>query len=313
MALTRAQEIRVGVIATLAIVIVVFGIVWGKGLGFGVDNRSIRLSFESAAGVDLGTPIMLRGVRVGAVTGIDVQPDRVVVSASMRDVVRLKRDAVGRLGMLEVTGGKKIEIDPGVSGKVLGPEDMIRGVTEGDITAILGVVGKISVQADRLIGRIDTTVAIINDILGSRDFKGDIGRIFAQLDDATSATRNLVVGNREAVNAAVGNLRNVSEQLRDLVNHTRPALERTVVAADGATADARVLLARIDTTMRRTDLLVAHIDSITVEVIRGKGAVSKLIYDPAFAAQLDSTVVLVQRLLDDITRNGVKTNIKIGF
>lgn len=313
MALTRAQEIRVGVVATLSIVIVVAGIVWGKGFGFGVDNRPVKLSFESAAGVDLGTPVMLRGVRIGAVTGIDVQPDRVVVSASLRDVVQLKRDAVGRLGMLEVTGGKKIEIDPGKSGQLLGAEDFIRGESEGDITAILGVVGKISDKANLLIGRIDTTVATINEILGSRDFKGDIGRTFAQLDDATSAARNLVVGNQSAVNAAVGNLRNVSEQLRDLVAHTRPALERTVYAADGATADARVLMSRIDTTMRRADLLVAHIDSITVEVLHGKGAVSKLLYDPAFAAQLDSTVILVQRLLDDITRNGVKTNIKIGF
>jgi len=313
MASSRSREIRVGVVTVVALVALIGGIVWGKGLGFGVSNRIITMSFPNAAGVDLGTVITLNGVRKGSVTAIDAQPDEVRITATVEDTFPIKADAGAVLAMLEITGGKKIEILPGKSTAPLPRDAVIQGRVQGDITALLAEVGEIAVKANKVIGGLDSAITTVNGMIGSTQFQSRIENTMINLESTSSEARQLVVGNRAAINGAVANLSRLSSDLRDMVNRMGPAVERTLANAESVSADAGVAIRGVDSTLRQANVLIGRLDAIAADIKGGNGAVSKLIYDKNFADELERTVKSAQSLIESIERSGIKAKLNIGF
>jgi phospholipid/cholesterol/gamma-HCH transport system substrate-binding protein len=313
MASSRSREIRVGIVTVVALIALVGGIIWGKSLGFGVATRIVRITFPNASGVDVGTVVTLNGVRKGSVTAIDAQPDEVRITASVDDTFPLKADASAVLSMLEVTGGKKIELSPGKSPAPLPADAVIPGVVQGDITSLLAQVGDIAASASQVVAGLDSTVTMVNGVLGSREFRENITSTMSNLEQASGDARNLVTANRAAINRAVSNLDRLSSDLRDLVNRTRPAVERTLASAEDISADAKSALRSVDTTLRQANTLIAHLDTLAADIKGGQGAVSKIIYDKEFADELQRTLTAVKDLVQSIDKGGLKTRINIGF
>ncbi len=314
MAISRSQEIRVGVVSVLAVILLIGGIIWGKGSGgIGRQDRAIQMSFPSAAGVDVGAPITVKGVRKGTVTGLDVRPDEVRITAMVSSSVPLYSDALASLQMLEVTGGKKIELLPGDLRDPLPADAVIPGSVQGDISALLADVGEISVRAKMILLRIDSAMAGVNGMLASPELQTGLKTTLSNLEATSLAAREIAVGNKVTINRTVANIDHAVVQLRELVDRTRPGVDRMLAAAEGAAVDARQAIVHADSTLHRVDTLLAGLDAIASDVRNGRGAISKLLYDQSFANELDSTLRAVQSLIKDIERSGVRTRINIGF
>ncbi|MEO6046360.1 MAG: MlaD family protein [Candidatus Kapaibacterium sp.] len=314
MASTRAREIRVGVVTIGALVVLIGGIIWGKGIGFGTSHRLVRIKFPSAAGVDVGTtPITLNGVRKGNVTAIEAGANDVMITAIVDATYPLHQDATASLQMLELTGGKKIEIVPGASSAPLPHDAVIPGTVQGDITALLADVGDMGADAKKIIRKLDSSITMVNDLIGSAEFKQDIRSTLSNLEKSSAVAHDLVVGNRAAIDRAISNFDNTANDLRQLVSNVRPTVDRTLANAEGASADAKSAIRHVDSTLRMADTLVAHLNGLTADIKNGNGAISKLIYDKEFADEIDRTLRSVRGLIEDVQRSGIKTDINIGF
>jgi phospholipid/cholesterol/gamma-HCH transport system substrate-binding protein len=313
MASTRLQEIRVGVVTLVAAVVLVAGIIWGKGTGLGVDNRVVTMLFPNAAGVDVGAPITLRGVRKGAVTSLEVRPDGVRISALVESSFPLKRDAKAQIQMLEVTGGKKIELIPGESAEPLASGAVIPGEVQGDITSMLADVGDITASTKIVVRRVDSTLVMVNEVLGSRTFRRNIENTLANLESTSAAAQDLIAGNRVAIQRMISNFDGLSGDLRDLVARTRPAVDRAMTAVDTLSTDARVALRHLDMVLQHSDTLIARVDDIARRMQQGEGAVAKLLNDKGFAEELEGTLKSVRRLVENFDQGKTRIPLKIGF
>jgi phospholipid/cholesterol/gamma-HCH transport system substrate-binding protein len=307
------QEIRVGVVTMIAAVVLVGGIIWGKGSGLGVDNRSVSMLFANAAGVDVGAPITLRGVRKGAVTALEVRPDGVRITALVENSIPLKSDAKAQIQMLEVTGGKKIELVTGTSATPLPAGATIPGEVQGDITAMLADVGEITASTKIVVRRVDSTLVMVNDLIGSRSFRNRIDNTLSNLESTSAAARELVVGNRPKIDRMIATFSSLSDDLRDLVNRSRPAIERALTSVDTISADARAALRRLDMVLEHSDTLIAHVDDITRRMKEGDGTVARLLNSKEFADELERTLRSVRDLMEHIDQGKTRIPLKIGF
>lgn len=110
-------EVAVGgavLAATLA-----FGLYTVQSTGFALTSSGyeLRASFRSVEGISVGTDVRLAGVKVGTVTGIDLnsetyRADTVVV---VRDGVLVPDDSVIAIASEGLLGGNFVEISPGGS------------------------------------------------------------------------------------------------------------------------------------------------------------------------------------------------------
>lgn len=309
---TRSQEIRVGVVAVMALVIVVGGILWAKGFGLGVENRVVAILFQNASGVEIGTPLMYRGVRKGSVTGISVDPTGVRITAIVESSVPLHQDASATVGMLEVMGGRKIDIMSGISTAPLPSGAVIPGHSEGDITALLASVGDIAGDARKAISRADSALIAINGILSSPQFRNSIESSMSDLNAATKNAREITEENRATIREAIAGVNGLVTEVRGFVGRTEGTLGHTISTADSAATDVRHTISLADGVLQNADLLLVRIDSLMNAIQHGDGVLPKLINDKELAAQLTSTLKEARELVQEVKARGLKLNIGFG-
>lgn len=87
------------------------------GLGGGGAGYPLTASFRSAEGVSLGTDVRLAGVKVGTVTGIDLDPQtfRARTTFTVDDAVAVPDDSSVIISSEGLLGGNFVEILPGGS------------------------------------------------------------------------------------------------------------------------------------------------------------------------------------------------------
>ena len=112
-----ATEVTVGA-AVLALA-AGFAIYAGQiaGVGGGGTGYPLSASFRSAEGVSLGTDVKLAGVKVGTVTGIDLDPAtyRAKTTFTVKDGVVIPDDSSVVISSEGLLGGNYVEILPGAS------------------------------------------------------------------------------------------------------------------------------------------------------------------------------------------------------
>lgn len=112
-----AAEVAVGG-AVLAAALA-FGAYTIQSTGFAIGSQGYELSasFRSVEGIGVGTDVRLAGVKVGTVTGVDLNPEtyRVDTTVVMNDDVLVPDDSVISIASEGLLGGNFVEISPGGS------------------------------------------------------------------------------------------------------------------------------------------------------------------------------------------------------
>lgn len=85
--------------------------------GVGAGYYEVKAGFRKASGVTTGADVRVAGVKVGAVSGLELDQKtyRAIASLSIRDGVRIPEDSVAMITSDGILGGAYVAIDPGAS------------------------------------------------------------------------------------------------------------------------------------------------------------------------------------------------------
>ncbi len=88
-----------------------------SGVSAQTGSYPLSASFRSAEGVSVGTDLRLAGVKIGTVTGLDLDPETFRANAvfSVRDGIELPDDSAVAIASEGLLGGTFIEVLPGGS------------------------------------------------------------------------------------------------------------------------------------------------------------------------------------------------------
>jgi phospholipid/cholesterol/gamma-HCH transport system substrate-binding protein len=300
------------VVSLLALVALIGGILWGKGVAVGVSTKTLRIIFPNASGIEVGAPITLYGVRKGSVTALEVVPEGVRVTAVIEPTIPLHGDATASLQMMELMGGKKIEVDPGKAPSRLPDNATIPGFIQGDIGAILSSAGDLTADARQIIRRLDSAIVSVTGIIDDPRFRSNIRSTLSNLESASVSANDLVKRNQAAINQTIRNLNDLSIDLKGILARTDRAVQSTVGTAQEVAADARQVIGTADGTVRKADSLVTRLDQLVKDLKEGDGLVSKLIYDKEFAEELEETIKSARAYINQIGKNGINLNVGLG-
>ena len=113
----------------------------GKIEIFASQGYVVIADFASVAGLKLGDPVEIAGVRVGRVEGIGLADDKARLTLRLSDGVKLQEDVIASVRARGLIGDKFVLVSPGASDKIIVPGGKIRETdSPPDIPDLIGKI-----------------------------------------------------------------------------------------------------------------------------------------------------------------------------
>lgn len=274
------REVKIGIFAVTMIVAAWAGIRFLQGLDILSRNAVYYASYDQVSGIQAASPIMLKGVKVGTVTGISLDPqhsDNVVLQFTIKRQFRIPKDSEARIFSDGFMGGKAIEIVYGKSSEYLEKGDTLRSVRDRDLM----------------------------DMAGSEleFFKQKISQVTADLSRTLDNLNLLMEDNAQSINGTLRHLDAMSGDLADLLDTEKQNLASAV---ENLTAFSEMLgenAPRVDSMMgnlnriiteladagfaRELSETVGEMNLLLERIQEGDGTVGRLLNDPSLYESLN--------------------------
>lgn len=296
-------DIRVGITVLIGIVMLLAGIAWAKHWHIGAAEETHEARFPSAAGLQVGDPVDVNGVKLGSVQEIKLEPTDVIVTMAFPDHIYLRSDASASIAMLELVGGKKIELRPGTSATSFPANGIIPGSNAGDISSIVAMITSLSTTLTSITGKTDTLFTSLDGILRGDTFKTKLNHT---LDEASGALAqvNTAANRASALFAEYG-----------------PTLGRTLEATDSAMRNVSGIIGEnragfrvfIDSGVRAVAdarRSITRLDSLLSGGAQHNSLLYRLTQDDQFSQRVDSVLESLTKLSEQIRLQGIDANVR---
>ena len=307
----RKTEIKVGIVTVLGLGLLVIGLILARGCNVAVNNQTVKFRFPNSGGLQISNPVVVNGVKRGFVTSIQNNNGSVLVETSIDNLDDVYSDARGTISILEITGGKKIELYPGKSGTKFDPINEIPGKTGKDIGDLVATIGDLSSDLVRVVYRLDTLTGKMTEIFAAEGFSEKVVNIVNNTDQLVSDAKTLLNKNLDEINGIIKDIKALTGDLKNDYKKYEPRLDSLMTNLDATLNSANTLMNNLESTVKSANSVLADTKGITSEIKTGKGTISKMIYDKEFATKLDSTFVNVDKLMKMLLEYGVKVRVRL--
>jgi phospholipid/cholesterol/gamma-HCH transport system substrate-binding protein len=317
----RPTEALVGASILLGILVVFFGTVWLKGTAFGREEVTIEARFTEVGQILKGNAVVLRGVRIGRVEDIYLEPggEAVVVSMRITRDVLLPPDPVVLLSPKSMFGDWQAEIQPRLQFlrydyAESGNPAILPGYSLPDISRLTAVADRIAENLAVVTERVE--------IAFTEETALNVRRAIENIEEVSAQLTGLVSTQQRTLDELASNLGATTVTLGDAAESVRRAfLQVESAVAEGELA-AIVLnvhrsMARVDTlsaallgasesiraVMLAADSSLRSFQTITTDLGQGHGTLGRLLQDTAFYSELLHTNNQLQQLLEDMKQN----------
>ena len=308
----RKKEVRVGIVALLSLIVLIAGITIGKGLIVGVSQNTLLFTFPSSGGIEIGAPIFINGVKRGSVISIENVNGGVAIAGSIDDISDLHQDAQAKISMLEITGGKKIDITPGISSGNLDISKPIAGTISADATELISLVGDLGADASVIVKRLDSVLAQANSLLSDGIVVKQLRNTIKNADELMITLNALMGDNKENMRNLIKDLGALAKDAKSAVNNNEPKLRSILIKLDSLAGSGQRLMAKTDTALAGVTDLTVETKDMMKDIKTNGSFINKLLYDKTTSKSIDTTLQRVNDLLLKIHEHGLNANIRLG-
>src|SRR3990172_5030271 len=299
----KKTEIRVGITVLLGVIILLWILGWAKNFSITPTENTVKVQFSNTAGLEIGDAVTVNGVRKGFVEDLTIKGENVVVTLKIANNVVLKEDAGFAVSMLDLMGGKKVEISPGSSGKLLDYSQVQAGTFYADIPYVMSMVGTFQEDISSTISDLKITLTSLNNYLSDKKLNDDIKSSMSNLSEVTKKLNILIDENRNNLRQLTANTAELTEEAKNFINENKESFNTSVKG--------------LQSVLSNTDSLLTKLNKFTDELSNKQNNLGKIIYDEKIYDDLSQSLkqlneltrIMIEQLKDD----GVKVDADIFY
>lgn len=297
----RKTEIKVGLTVLVGIIIFIWIFGWAKNFSLQSNDQIIKVKFNNVSGLEIGDPVTVNGMRKGYVKEMIVGANDVIVELLLEKNIILKEDATFAVTMLDLMGGKKIEIIPGNSNQPLNTNKTSVGVFYADIPQAMSLLG--SVQDDFVTVLKDVKVSLnsLNNYLTDEKLNKDVKQSLSNLSSLTQKLDLMLSENRNDLKSLSKNAVELTDKTNELLTTNKENINQ--------------LFVDLKSIVNKSDILLSDLNSLTKETKEQQNNVGKLLYDENFLNDLKATLKQVNELtsilVDQLKNDGINVDANI--
>lgn len=295
------NETKVGVLAAVAIAILIVGYSFLKGNDVFSSQNEFYATYDRVDGLAISKPVLVNGYQIGRVSDLTLQPNgQILAQFKIDPEYAIPKNTIARLESTDLLGGKAIVFELGTGSDFAKDGDTLNANIQKNLTDQIEPIQK---KAEQIIARMDSVLTSVNSTL-SPEFQRNFDRSFASiartletLEGTTKTVDGLVTtqstkiagimanlesitGNFKNNNAKITNIMNNFERLSD--NAAKVDFAQTITEANKAVADLQVIVNKINT---------------------GQGTLGQLINDEKMYNNLNNAAANLDKLMIDLKAN----------
>ncbi len=285
------QEVAVGSLVILAIVLFIVGTTWLSGRSIGGDPEDYwKIQFRQAGNLKASSTVRISGVAVGRVERIQlVDVGKVLVYVSLPERIVPKVDATASIVAVGFVGDAAVEFNPGDAAQGLPRDRIIIGTQASGLTDLAQTLGD---KADSvLLG----AQAIVNQKTADELY----ATMQALQGTLRAAQRTMEIYSNPAkgptaeLTRALATVQSLSARLDSTL--ANPALARTLTRADTLTGNLAAMTGQLATTGARLDTLLLRVNE-------GQGTLGKFATDSGLYRDMRELSQSMKRLVDELAK-----------
>ncbi len=288
----RSQQLQVGVVFMLGIIVLISGVLWFKDFRIGGSTYNLKVEFPTTSGLVKGDPVEVRGVVSGKVSDITYEGNEATVTLQLENDVQLYQGTKATIENVGIMGQKLVSIVPGPeSNPPLPPDTTLQGGYQPGIPQLMAGLGGTLETLDRFASRLDTLLAAFDETQ-----QGQLTQTLANTEVITSQLADLLSRNRKEMGEAISSFNQTMKEMDRAMEGRGDKLG--VLIDNAATASDR-----LDSTLVALQNTADHLDRLIGRVEDGQGTAGRLVNDEALYQETVETLARARALLDDIQKN----------
>ena len=294
------KEFKIGFFAIASIIALVFGVNYLKGINILNDNRDFYAVYENIGGLQVGSPVLVNGYKVGMVSNIDLlteQNQNLLVTISLDKEFDMASNTVCKIVNQDLMGTKGIAL-------VLGNTDEL--VTSGD-TLISGIEGSLQDEvnaqilplknkAEELIGSIDSVMMIVTAVL-NKDTRENLRNSLSSLDKTFELMSHTMVKVDSMIDINDERIANVVKNLESITSNLE--------SSNGEIKNILTNFSSLSDSLAKADIakVLQNVSDITTKINNGEGSIGLLLKDDKIYVNFEKSTRELAALLEDIKKN----------
>lgn len=288
-----SKEIKTGILAIGAILLLIFGYSFLKGTNLFENHREFFVKYQNVEGLAIAAPVTINGLTVGKVQDISFANEKgiLVVKFSVEKDFDFSKNSIVRIYSTGLIGGKSLGIFPQYDAANIAKsgDTLVGDIEDGMLTAVTKALGPLEKKVGNTLATVDTLLHNVNDIV----------------DENTRENLKEAIIN---LNKTLSSFSGVSENLNQILATNTGKLDNTFTNLD-KTADnlGRLTdsLAQLETGKLVADLqnVVDKMNEIVTGVDNGEGSIGKLLKDDKLYENLEGASRQLEQLLQDVKLN----------
>ncbi|PQJ09966.1 hypothetical protein CJD36_014800 [Flavipsychrobacter stenotrophus] len=270
-----SKEVRIGLLATISLVIFFSGFYFLKGADLFSKDNIYYCNYTNVDGLLNSATVEIRGLVVGHITSLELEEERgVKVTIAVRKDVIIPQGTVATIVSAGLLDGKNIRLDLGKSSSVAEPKSTLLTAEEpGVMDNVTKEITPLIAALRKTVASLDTVIAGVNIVLGEDNrngIKGTIASINTTADNLAKMTASL---NGETENVK-GILRNANSFSANLAKNN-DTLSR--IMANFSNVSNQMAKAPLQRTLAQFDSVSTQLNGITTKINKGEGSLGQLI------------------------------------
>ena len=320
------RELKIGLLTVVSLVAAIWGYTFLKGKNLFSQAKELKATFGDVTGLEISSPVLVNGYKVGSVTTIKLNPENVKkmdVFFVVEEGFKIPKNAVVNLKSTGIIDGKGLFVtfDKPCSGSdCVTNGDVLEGRVVGFIEGMIGdkeieeYSASLTKSAKELFktlgkegeeGSIHATVRNIEHTTFNADKltqqvntillqnSTDLRRIMSNMNSLTTA----LAKSNNNIESMIANLNKVTTDL------AQSNLKQTVEKTNATLSGSKIAFDELTKTLNNANKSLDQLNQVLTKASSGNGTIAKLLNDKNLYANLELTTKNLNYLLQDLRLN----------
>jgi phospholipid/cholesterol/gamma-HCH transport system substrate-binding protein len=298
---TRKTEVKVGLTVLIGIIVFIWIFSWAKNLSLQSSEQVVKVNFQNVSGLEIGDQVTVNGLRKGFVKEMTVKPNNILVELSVSKDIVLKEDATFAISMLDLMGGKKVEIFPGSNSNPLDLDKTYIGTFYADIPSVMSLFGSVQDDLITLLKDLKISIHSMNKYLSDEQLASDVRKSLNNLLLLSNKLDQILTENRNDIKALTSNAVELTQKSNKLISDNEANISKIV--------------SNLKTVFEKSDTLLVRLNTLTKETINKENNLGQILYDKELLQDLKQTLKqaneLTSILVEQLKEDGIKVDANI--